>query len=100
MKMEIISVSKNGEDPFLVHEPEGVHDVSSHEQHMNKLTMKIQEMSLGEEQERTEMEVEVENICAQVDNMCIKSCSSNGRIEVKKKTTPEGMYFVCWDIYL
>ena len=101
MNMEIISVSRNGEDPFLIDEPERPDDVDFDDQPIVELTTQIQQMSVGDEKENEEMEIEVDNICAQVQDMCLthtqsqkESKSSNGKMEVEKKTTPEGMYFV------
>ena len=101
MNMEIISVSRNGEDPFMIDETERTDDVGSDDQPMMELTTQIQQMIVGDEKENEEMEIEVANMCAQVQDMCLthtqsqkESKSSNGKMEVEKKTTPEGMYFV------
>ena len=99
MNMEIIHVSKNGQDPFLVHEPERVDHGGSDDPQIEVLTTQIQQMCVGKEKE--EMEVEVENICDKVKSMCLthtlsqnESKSSNEKMKRENQTTPEGTYFI------
>ena len=99
MSMEIIHVSKNGEDPFMIDEPEGVDDGGFDDQQIGHLTTQIQQMCVGKEKE--EMEVEVENICDKVKSMCLthtlsqnESKSSNEKMKRENQTTPEGTYFI------
>ena len=99
MSMEIIHVSKNGEDPFMIDDPEGVDDGGFDDQQIGHLTTQIQQMCVGKEKE--EMEVEVENICDKVESMCLThtvsqcdSRSSNDKMKMEKRTTPEGKYFI------
>ena len=99
MSMEIIHVSRNGEDPFMIDEPEGVDDGGFDDQQIGHLTTQIQQMCVGKEKE--EMEVEVENICDKVKNMCLthttsqnESRSSNEKMKMENRTTPKGTDFI------
>ena len=99
MSMELIHVSKNGEDPFMIDEPESVDDGGCGDQQIEDITTQIQQMCVGKEKE--EMEVEVENICDKVESMCLthiisqnESDSSNEKMKVEKRMTFEGIYFI------
>ena len=101
MNMEIISISKNGEDPFMIDEQDILHDSSSDDKHMEELRTQIQQLSVGDQTTKEEMEVEVENICDEMAEMCISHSHSqvessllNGNMEVEKNVTPSGTYFV------